>query len=245
MAEIDKEPEVTEEVPVQKTNKEMLQNRMDDKYPNMDEEAQSGERLKYMDEMDRASQAHKSLGEKLNQYPKAAMMLADIMDGKHPAVAMNRYFDKGDLEINEEDENYPAFIQAEKDRISDGEQSDKMKAEYEQNLLNSQVTIEKFCNDKGIKEDEFSEFIETSLEFINDLLSGNLNEKLLSNLWKIRNYESDMSSSKEQGRIMERNTKNAAEKKSFKGDGLPNIPSSSIKVQSQPTQIPDRNVWGI
>jgi len=242
MAETKIDPEQVDENITPKTNKEKFQERMALDHPDMDEEAQYGEHLNHMDEMGRASTAHKELNEKLNKYPKAALMLGDIMNGTHPAVAQNRYYDKGDLEIGEDDENYPAFIEAEKQRIADGEQSAKMQAEYEQNLLNSQDVIEKFSKDKGMSEDEFNDFIESALEFINDLLSGNLNENLLNNVWKIRNYESDIESSKEQGRVMERNTKIVAEKKSFKGDGLPPIKSVSTKITPQ---YQDRNVWGV
>lgn len=240
MTESDKEVGVEEALPV-KTNKELFIERMASKYPDMDEEAMHGEYLKHMDEMDRASEAHKALGDKLTQHPKAAMVLADIMDGKHPAVAMNRYFDPKELEIEEGDENYEALIQAEKDRQADNETSEAMKAEYQQNLLNSQADVEKFCKDKGISEEEFSTFIEGLMDKVSDLLSGNLNIRLLESEWKIRNYESDIEQAKEVGRVSARNEKALVEKKRFEGDGLPNIKTAAKKETYIPT--PRKSVW--
>ena len=62
MTEVDKEVEGEEALPV-KTNKELFMERMASKYPDMDEEAMHEAHLKHMDEMDRASEAHKALGD--------------------------------------------------------------------------------------------------------------------------------------------------------------------------------------
>jgi len=62
--------------------------------------------------------ANNQLSLMLIKYPKAAMMIGDIMNGTHPGVAYSRYYDHIDLELNENDINYPAFLEAEKERLN-------------------------------------------------------------------------------------------------------------------------------
>lgn len=235
---------------VKKTNKELFGHRLAQDFPDLDEEEQYGNHLKRLDEVDRVGKAHAELQKKLTENPKAALMLGDIMDGKHPAVAVKRYFDPEELEVNEDDENYESLLTAERERIADAEGRKQLQEEYQQNLLNSQDDVEKFCKEKGLSEEEFEDFIETIVGLVNDLLSGNLNTDLLKILWNGRNYESDMTDAEERGSIRERNKKHEAEMLKLKGDGLPNIKTSSTEVKKpqQPVRQNSRydrgDIWG-
>ncbi|MBV5282162.1 MAG: hypothetical protein JZU53_06950 [Paludibacter sp.] len=235
---------------VKKTNRELFGHRLSKDFPDLDEDEQYGNHLKKLDEVDRVSSAHAELQKKLTENPKAALMLGDIMDGKHPAVAIKRYYSTEELEVNEDDENYEALITAERERIADAEGRKQLQEEYEQNLLNSQADVEEFCKEKQLSESEFEDHIETVIGMVNDLLSGKLNKELLKITWYGRNYESDMADAEERGSVKERNKKHEAEQLRLKGDGLPSIRTSSTEVKKpqQPVRQNSRydrgDIWG-
>jgi len=238
--ELNNQPEV-------KSNKDLMMERLQGMHPDMDEESMYGEHLKHMDNMDRASKAHAELGEKLTAHPRVALMLADVMDGTHPKVAMARYFNSNEEEGESEPEDMEAqILEAEKLRLAEEQETKAMKAEFEQNLANSSADIQAFKESKNLTDEQFGEFIETCVEMEADLLAGKLNTQLLNVLWNGKNYESDMknetSLAEERGRISERNAKIEAQKKRMAGDGLPATPTSNGK--SKNLEMPSRtSAW--
>ena len=223
------------------SNKDAVLSRLQKMFPDVDEETMYGNFMEFMDDMERASNAHSMLNEKLTQYPKAGLMLADMMDGKHPAVAIKRYFGE-ELEVEEGSEEYEALLTAERERLADEEASGTMKAEYQQNLLESAEEVRIFKEEKGLDDEGFQEFVESAIEFVGDLLSGRLNRTLLDNIWKIRNYESELSIAEQRGLIAARNEKIEEKKRKMAGDGLPNVTSSAVKTKT-PIPVPRGSVW--
>ena len=238
---INEHPEEGAGMETKKSNKDAIIERLQKMFPDVDEETMYGNFMEFMDDMERASNAHSMLNEKLTQYPKAGLMLADMMDGKHPAVAIKRHFGE-ELEVEEGSEEYEALLTAERERLADEEASGTMKAEYQQNLLESAEEVRIFKEEKGLDDEGFQEFVESAIEFVGDLLSGRLNRTLLDNIWKIRNYESELSIAEQRGLIAARNEKIEEKKRKMAGDGLPNVTSSAVKTK---TPIPNLrgSVW--
>ena len=236
---------VTPEAAEKLSNKDAILQRLQKMFPDVDEETMYGNFMEVMDDMERASGAHSMLNEKLTQYPKAGLMLADMMDGKHPAVAIKRHF--GDeLEIEEGSEEYEALLTAERERLADEEASGTMKAEYEQNLAESAEAVRMFKEEKGLDDEQFQEFMESAVEMTGDLLSGKLNTTLLNVLWKGKNYDTDIANetgiAEERGLIKGRNEKIEERKRKMVGDGLPNVSSSAVKTKT-PIPVPRGSVW--
>lgn len=223
-------PEAAEKL----SNKDAIMERLQKMFPDVDEETMYGNFMEFMDDMERASGAHSMLNEKLTQYPKAGLMLADMMDGKHPAVAIKRHFGE-EMEIEEGSEEYEALLTAERERLADEEASGTMKAEYEQNLSESAEAVRMFKEEKGLDDEQFSEFMESAVEMTGDLLSGKLNTTLLNVLWKGKNYDTDLANetgiAEERGLVKGRNEKIEERKRKMTGDGLPNVSSTSIKKE--------------
>ena len=234
----------TEEV-IQKSNKDALLERLQKMFPDVDEETMYANFMEFMDDMERASNAHAMLNEKLTQHPKAGLMLADMMDGKHPAVAIKRHFGE-ELEIEEGSEEYEALLTAERERLADEEASGAMKAEYETNLSESAEAVRMFKEEKGLDDAQFADFMESAVELTGDLLSGKLNTTLLNILWKGKNYDTDIANetsiAEQRGLIAGRNEKIEERKRKMAGDGLPNVTSSSVKTKT-PIPVPRGSVW--
>lgn len=234
----------TEEV-IQKSNKDALLERLQKMFPDVDEETMYANFMEFMDDMERASNAHAMLNEKLTQHPKAGLMLADMMDGKHPAVAIKRHFGE-ELEIEEGSEEYEALLTAERERLADEEASGAMKAEYQTNLEESAEAVRMFKEEKGLDDQGFQDFIESAVEMTGDLLAGKLNTTLLNVLWKGKNYDTDIANetsiAEERGLVKGRNEKIEERKRKMAGDGLPNVSSSAVKTKT-PIPVPRGSVW--
>lgn len=223
-------PEAAEKL----SNKDAILQRLQKMFPDVDEETMYGNFMEFMDDMERASNAHSMLNDKLTQYPKAGLMLADMMDGKHPAVAIKRHF--GDeLEIEEGSKEYEALLTAERERLADEEASGAMKAEYQTNLEESKEAVRMFKEEKGLDDEQFQEFLESAVEMTGDLLAGKLNPTLLNVLWKGKNYDTDLANetgiAEERGLVKGRNEKIEERKRKMAGDGLPNVSSSAVKKE--------------
>ena len=231
-------PEAAEKL----SNKDAVLAKLQQMFPDVDEETMYGNFMEFMDDMERASNAHSILNEKLTQYPKAGLMLADMMDGKHPAVSIKRHFGE-ELEIEEGSE---ALLTAERERLADEEASGAMKAEYQTNLEESKEAVRMFKEEKGLDDEQFQEFLESAVEMTGDLLAGKLNPTLLNVLWKGRKYDTDMANetsiAEERGLTRGRNEKIEERKRKMAGDGLPNVASSSVKTKT-PIPVPRGSVW--
>jgi hypothetical protein len=236
---------VATEQTANKSNKDAIMERLQKMFPDVDEETMYGNFMEFMDDMERASSAQSMLNDKLTQYPKAGLMLADMMDGRHPAVAIKRHF--GDeMDIEEGSEEYEALLTAERERLADEETSGAMKAEYEQNLIESAEAVKTFKDEKGLDDEGFQDFVESAVELTADLLSGKLNATLLNILWKGKNYDTDIANetgiAEQRGLVAGRNEKIEERKRKLAGDGLPNVSSSSIKTKT-PIPEPRGSVW--
>lgn len=229
---------------IDQSKKDALIARIRAMFPDVEEDVMYDNFMQFMDDMISASNAHKSLNEKLEQHPKAAMMLADMHDGVHPAIAIKRHFGE-ELEIEEGSEDYDKLLNAERERLADEQASAEMKAEYENNLLESQEAVRQFKESKGLDDEKFQEFMESAVELTRDLLSGKLNITLLEILWKGRNYDTDMANetqiAEQRGMIAGRNEKIEMDKRKKLGDGLPVLTTSAVK--EGPTFTPRQSAW--
>lgn len=241
------DPTATPEAAEKLSNKDAILARLQKMFPDVDEETMYGNFMEFMDDMERASNAHSMLNEKLTQYPKAGLMLADMMDGKHPAVAIKRHFGE-EMEIEEGSEEYEALLTAERERLADEEAAGTMKAEYQTNLEESKEAVRMFKEEKGLDDEGFQEFVESAVEMTGDLLSGKLNTTLLNVMWKGRKYDTDMANetsiAEERGLTRGRNEKIEERKRKMAGDGLPNVASSSVKTKT-PIPAPRGSAWDI
>ena len=140
------------------------------------------------------------------------------------------------------------MIQAEQERIAEMQDSETARQEYEQNLIESAEAVKAFKESKNLSDKQFTDFIESAVEMTGDLLAGKLNTTLLENMWKGRNYDSDLANetsiAEERGVIRGRNEKIEADKKKRLGDGLPMTPSGGVKPVKNENFPPVRgSVW--
>jgi hypothetical protein len=224
--ELNKDPkEVASEAPQSK--REAFLNHLKEKYPDMDEDAMYGQHMEDLEGLGKMSEAHTALQNKLLEHPKGAMMLADIMGGTHPAVAMKRHYSDEELSVEEGSPEYEQLLEAEKARIEEEGSSKKAQATYEENLEKSEAIVSAFQEKEGMSDEEVTDLFRTITQHTEALLTGNFTEEMLDFYKNGINHDKDTQIAKEQGEIGARNQNIDAQLEKQKGDGLPVVRSAA------------------
>ena len=115
---------------------------------NADDDESSAEML--MGYINGNKEQRNKLAEALQQDPRLAQMLADIVNKKRGAGnAMARYFGKDLLTAEEGTPEYDDILAAEEERKQEMEAMEASKKEYNDNLEKSMPIVEGWCQEKG------------------------------------------------------------------------------------------------
>lgn len=176
---------------------------------------------------------NEKLANALEQDPRLAQMLADVLKGKRNAhSAMARYFGRSFMNVREGTPEYEDMLAADEERRSEAFNMAKDRQEYENNLETSRPIIEQFCAQRGYEPSEFLEMVWENLVF--PILSGNYSEEVCLALEHAINYEKDVEDAFAAGDVKGRNTSIQRMKEDF-GDGMPKgMPSAAPDVEMKP-----------
>lgn len=171
------------------------------------------------------------LAEALQQDPRLAQMLADIVSKKRGASnAMVRYFGKDLINAEEGTPEYDDIQAAEEERKSEMEAMEASRQEYSSNLEASMPIVEEWCKEKGYKMDEFLDKVWETV--ISPVMSGNYSREVCELLDKGMNYDRDTADAMAAGVVKGRN-ENINKIKEERGDGMPKGITSTIPGQSK------------
>ena len=159
------------------------------------------------------------LAEALQEDPRLASLLADIVSKKRTAPgALARYFGKDFLSAEEGSPEYEEIMQAEEERKKETEIASKNAKEYQDNLQKSIPVIEEFCKGKGYPVEDFMDKIWELV--ISPIQHGIYTRELCEMLDKGFNYDSDVQDAMAAGEVKGRNT-NINKMRNEEGDGMP------------------------
>lgn len=182
-----------------------------------DEEAAFG---MVMDDVTARDEEKQKLVDAINQDPRIAGLLSDIVSGKRSAAgSLARYFGKDFLSAEEGSQEYNDIMAAEEERKKETERMAENERLYRENIDKSVPVIEKFCADKGISTDEFLENVWDKM--ISPIMQGIYTEELLTMLDNAINYESDVKDAMAAGEVKGRNTNINKMRSDKVGDGMP------------------------
>ena len=179
---------------------------------------------------------HDKLYDLAETNPESAAALSDWLETGNLIKAIARNFGEEEKQalIEElEDESY------EEDRGIYAEKNQKLKdrqSQLEKNKASSQMGAQEFVDEVGATEEQIQEFIPFVDKFITDCEDRNMSKENWLTLWKGFKRDSDVSEAETNGRIMGRNEKIVAEKKSRQDIAgvLPEINgTAAVKPQSQ------------
>jgi hypothetical protein len=210
-----------------------------DKYSEDDEDANDDGIADYLE---RVGASNKRISEALNKNPKFAQAFSDVLSGKRTgANAIARYFGKPLLELDEDSDDYKDFMKGEEERIAEAEEIAKDKEQYDANLAKSMELLNSFAESKGYQADDFKQQIYDKI--LVPVLSGNYTEETLQILLNGLNYDEDVNSAKDAGRIEARNERIEQMRSSKIGDGVGKgiVGSKSVNKEPKPDNKRPKN----
>lgn len=230
-----KYPETEEEITP--TKREVLNRLLAEEIPdyNADDDESSAEMLTNYINGNR--EQRNKLAEALQQDPRLAQMLADIVSGKRgSAGSMVRYFGKDFLSVEEGTPEFEEMQTAEEERKKEMEAMESSTREYSNNLERSIPIVEEWCKGKGYDMDEFLDKVWNSV--VAPIMSGNYSQEVCDFLDKGLNYDKDTKDALDAGVVQGRN-ENINKMREEQGDGLPkgittSKPASSNKKETSP-----------
>ena len=167
----------------------------------------------------------------LEQDPRLAQLLVDIVHGKRSAhAAMARYYGKSFLDFEEGSPEYEEMLLMDEERRNEAYEIARNRKEYETNLNNSRPVIEEFCRQHGYEPAEFMDKVWEQLVF--PILSGTYTADVCQALEHAVSYEQDVEDAFAAGNIKGRNTNIRRMQEEF-GDGLPKGMNSVAPAQNQ------------
>lgn len=208
-----------EEAEATPTKREMLNKLLSEEIPdyNVDDDESSAEML--TNYISGNKEQRNKLAEALQNDPRLAQMLADIVSGKRGAAnSMVRYFGKDFLSAEEGSPEFEDIQAAEEERKKEMESMDASRQEYSSNLEKSMPIVEDWCKEKGYDLDEFLDKV--WMQVISPIMSGNYSREVCDFLDKGLNYDKDTKDALDAGVVQGRN-ENINKMREERGDGLP------------------------
>lgn len=216
---------------VQRKLRENIAKRYPDQIPDNDDWTELEDR--YSDEIEsevgRYKEGEMTMQELVSVYPELGMILNDMVANKVPfRVAITKYLSQEDLIPMEGEEDYSAYQSAYEERKKGVEKKKSLESQIQQNEANTIAAIDKYCDGKGYSEEEK----EALFDFMNDIfikmLHKEINENIVQALDNARNYNKDVESAKQIGKIEGRNENiELVKAKKPQSDGIPSVGSSA------------------
>ena len=221
------------------TAREKFYSRMKERYPDEDFSDEMAYYSKEMEDYDDLDKRYNEVADRemlLNDFfdknPKMAAVLSDVEQNVPFPAAMKRYYSDEELSMNEGDEGWDAYLQAEEDyRKGVEDRKGKMKS-FEDNIAASEATIKAYAEKEGLDEEQIQARLEKLQGYMNEMSEGKISEDFLNVLAKGIDYDADVEGAADAGYKKGKNEKIETEMANLEGDGLPEL----SKAQSQVSQ---------
>lgn len=173
-----------------------------------------------------------------NEEPEEAMAVLDRVKEGVPLIAgLRRY--KGDeaFTMQEGDEGWDAWQQAEAGRKADRERIQKYADEIKSNTEASDAAFEEFAKELELDDEQKQKMWDMIHGDLEDLLHGKISKDLLGRYRNALNHDDDVNAAHEQGKVEGRGEKIDAQHKRMQGSGLPGAEAGG---DIEPTPVEDK-----
>lgn len=238
---------VAEETPIpEPPAKHKYADRLSKAYPGKefksDEEHETGmdDYLKELEGYkDRGQSANKKLIALFEAEPQIGDIVRDCINGATFREALARHLDAKDLEAIEGDPDYEGWSKNKTERETKLAERNKFQEDYAKNISTSEQAVTAYVEKKGLSPEEADAFFGKFDEMLDNVSKGIITEDHLDAWMKALNYDSDVVTATEQGKVAGRNENIVAKKSAAttSGDGLPR-PSRSAQEADQPAAAP-------
>lgn len=167
-----------------------------------------------------------TLQEVMTAFPEFAQMLYDIVANKmSPRAAIAKHYSQEDLIPQEGDDDYEAYQTAYSEKLDKGKRRQELDKQIDANQDASINTIDEFCEEQGMSEDEKTALLDMINSTFQKMLEKIIDKPMLQGYLKMMTYEKDIASAAEAARIEGKNEaieiKKAKDAESVAGDGVP------------------------
>lgn len=177
-------------------------------------------------EMSRFKEAEAQMTELCRVYPEFAAVVYDMVENRLPfRAAVAKVFSQEDLIPQEGDEDYEAYQAAYTERLDGLKKKDAQTKEIDANEAQSIETIDRFCEEKGLDDEQKEQLIGVINDHFTELLYKRISPEMLEGFLKQMSYDDAVAEAEKAGLIRGRNEQIEAKRRrkqaAVDGDGLP------------------------
>lgn len=211
----------------------VVRQRLKERYPEENPETDDAwEQVygRYMDEsegeLSRYREAECRLNELCRAYPEFGEVVHEMVANRLPfRAAVARVLSADDLIPQEGDEDYDACRTAWEERLERVEKRERQTREIAGNEARSLEAIDRFCEEKGLSEEEKDGLVELINDHFADLLYKRISPSMLEGFFKQMSFDLAVEEAAKAGELRGRNqqieARRAQERAGRAGDGLP------------------------
>lgn len=231
MGEIENTPTNTEEQ--KKSRRDSFRESFASRHPDIDmedDEAYYGALDDEYNEREEQLKRYDEDNEKMNnmfaENPTAAYFVNDLMSGEsNVAAALMRHFGSTFKEAIEDPtpENVTAFAQAMDEYAERIKENERLQEDFETNVDNSETVISDWAEQNNINAEQIDEIREYINKQFSNLVVGIITPEMLDFAAKGLNYDKDVATAEENGKVAGRNQRIKETMRKGKDDGVPAI----------------------
>lgn len=237
-------------IPNEKTKRQLLNERMQSRYPDMnieDDEEFSGRISDDMDAYESENATYReregALYDMFNADPRSASFLSAWKRGEDPAIQLIRQFGPELRDALEDPDKQEALAQANKEYVDLAAQNKQLEDEWSQNMQKSLADIDAWQQQKGLSDEEVDAAIAACAEASSNWIKGIVSPEILDKFMLAASHDADVATARKAGEVDGRNAKIEEKLRSGKrGDGVPsNFGSGGSRVPKPGTGAPIGN----
>lgn len=215
--------------PNQKTKRQLLNERMQSRYPDMnieDDEEFSGRISDDMDNYENENAQYReregALFDMFNADPRSASFLSSWKRGEDPAIQLIRQFGPELRDALDDPDKQEALAQANKEYVDLAAQNKQLEEEWSNNMQQSLSAIDAWQQEKGLSDEEVDAAIAACAEAGSNWIKGIVSPETLDKFLLAANHDGDVATARFEGEVDGRNAKIEEKlRNGKKGDGVP------------------------
>lgn len=228
-----------------KSNKDLLRERFQTKYPEdnfEDEEAYYGKILNDFNDADdkiaKYQEDEKKMVDMFNSDPRSALIWNAIKEGKNPYVQVVRIMGKDGLEAIVNDENLQDELeQGNEEYLKRIAEEQRLQEEYSKNLEETLRIVDEKQKADGLTDDEIDAALKFLVGIVSDGVMGKFSSENIDMALKAINHDADVEDAVSDAEVRGKNAKiEETLKKNNRGDGIPNLQGSNNKPNGNKPQ---------
>lgn len=221
----------------EKTKRDMWLERMKSHYPDVENEDDYYGNA--MDEYDARSKAdderkghEKSLVDLIAERPQFGSLIANLKDMNDPEASSQLISMYGeDLKNSlDNEESIKAMAAAQSERMKREAENKAFTEQCEKDFESRLDMIGKFCQDKGMNDEDAAKFMGLYLDFCNRGATSKFSEDDLIAFYKGTNYDTDIQEAENKGKVEAKNEKIEMKKKEM-GSEVPTVQSERVGIK--------------